>query len=72
MAAFDNDLAKIGKTWEGVTIKDVKQLSETVKSEEIRIGIVSVPAASAQEVTNALYENKILPNIADKGYNRTT
>ena len=51
---FDNDLRKIGKTWEGIPIQDTGELFETVETNNIKIGIIAVPAQSAQEVTDTI------------------
>ncbi len=54
VAVFDNDLSKIGKKWEGIIIQDTSELSKTVKEQDIRIGIIAVPAQVSQEITNML------------------
>jgi len=54
IAVFDNDLRKIGKNWEGITVRDVGELVDAVRSAEIRIGIIAVPASEAQRVAARL------------------
>lgn len=49
-AAFDNDKIKLGKTLSGKPIYPVERLEKFCKENNIRIGIISVPQASAQEV----------------------
>ena len=50
-ALFDNDPAKIGtRTRAGVEVRDVADLAEIVSHEEIRIGVLAVPAAEAAAV----------------------
>jgi redox-sensing transcriptional repressor len=54
IAAFDNDIRKIGKRWENVVIQDISELSKTVKERDIKIGIIAVPAQISQEIANML------------------
>jgi redox-sensing transcriptional repressor len=54
VAVFDNDLTKIGKTWEGVIIQDISNISKIIKDENIRLAIVAVPVPVFQEVTDML------------------
>jgi redox-sensing transcriptional repressor len=58
-AAFDNDPAKVGKTWQGVTIQDVEKIPKVIPPEKIDIGIISTPAMAAQEVTNKLIKSGV-------------
>jgi redox-sensing transcriptional repressor len=58
-AAFDNDLSKVGKVWEGVKIQDVDKIPQLLSSQEIKIGIITTPAAAAQEVANKLAEGGV-------------
>jgi len=51
---FDNSRAKIGKTWQGVKILDIKQMSKVVKERKIKIAIIAVPYFSAQQVAGVL------------------
>ncbi len=56
-ALFDNDPEKIGaKSRGGLTVQDVKRLSEAVRREEIQIGIITVPSSAAQEVAQRCCE----------------
>ncbi len=54
ISAFDNDLRKIGKNLEGVTIQDVSELPQTLKIKNIKMAILAVPAREAQAVVNGL------------------
>jgi redox-sensing transcriptional repressor len=54
IAAFDNDLRKVGKMCSGLLVEDVKNLAEGLKKKKIDIGIIAVPAHAAQEVANSL------------------
>jgi len=59
VAVFDNDLRKIGKRWEDITIQDISELQTTVKEKDIRIGIMTVPGTVAQEIADALVAGSI-------------
>jgi redox-sensing transcriptional repressor len=52
--AFDNDLSKIGKMWQGVMIEDVEKIPQILSEQEIKIGIITTPAKAAQDVANRL------------------
>ncbi len=54
VAVFDNDFSKIGKKWEGIVIQDTSKLPKTVKEQNIRIGIITVPAQVSQEIADML------------------
>ena len=54
VAAFDKDARKIGERFEGLEIQHIGKLDDIVLRTNARIGIVSVPADSAQEAVDAL------------------
>lgn len=54
VAAFDTAAAKIGESIDGVPILPVDQLAATVQREQIKLGILAVPAAEAQPVAEQL------------------
>ena len=54
VAAFDSDLTKIGKVWEGIRIEDVSRLNEVVSQLGVQLAILAVPADSAQVVAEKL------------------
>ncbi len=56
VAAFDNNYNKIGKQLWDLTIRDVSTIAEANKELQARIGIVAVPAGSAQEAGEKLVE----------------
>ncbi|MFQ6065930.1 MAG: redox-sensing transcriptional repressor Rex [bacterium] len=58
-AAFDNDLSKIGKVWQGVKIQDVENIPQVLSEQEIKIGIITTPAEAAQKVANKLVEGGV-------------
>ena len=66
VAAFDTDARKTGKELNGITVQALDDLSKAVNGEKISIGIISVPAQNAQEVTDKLVEAgiKCLLNFA--------
>ena len=55
-AAFETDAAKVGMTLGGVPVYHIDQLSEVVKKDGIRLGILAVPAKAAQPVAQRLVE----------------
>lgn len=57
VAVFDSDHSKLGRpisALPGVVVQGIGELSETVASRNIRLGIVAVPADAAQPVADAL------------------
>lgn len=58
-AAFDNDLSKIGKIWQGVIIEDVEKIPQVLAEQEIKIAIIATPAPAAQVVVNKLIEGGV-------------
>ena len=54
IAAFDADPGKIGTEIHGRSVFGVERLEELVRRLQVRIGIICVPAAFAQEVTDAM------------------
>lgn len=71
VAAFDADKAKIGEKYKGLTIKDIKELEETVRQQDISIAILSVSSRSAQEVAEKLVASgvKCILNFAPVSLN---
>lgn len=57
VAAFDNDPSKIVDVIEGtgrVAVRPISELADVVAAESIRMGILSVPAAAAQQVADQM------------------
>lgn len=54
VAAFDSDPALIGKEVGGVKVFDASQISRLVRRLNVRIGIITVPKAAAQQVADEL------------------
>jgi len=54
VAAFDTDPTKIGIVVEGIQVRDIVTLAEAVRQHHIRLGMIAVPAAAAQNVADML------------------
>jgi len=52
--AFDRNPTKIGMVFEGVPVHDIAKASEVLAATGVEIGVLAVPAASAQDTCNAL------------------
>jgi redox-sensing transcriptional repressor len=59
VGAFDNDPAKVGRAIHGKTIMPLEQLPEMARQMHILIGIVTVPADAAQQVTELMMASGI-------------
>jgi redox-sensing transcriptional repressor len=51
-AVFDRDPSKVGTTINNLTVLPMEQLNETVKAKNITVGIITVPASEAQNVSD--------------------
>lgn len=58
-AAFDIDKEKIGTTEKGKQILSMDEFSDYLKTENVKLGIITVPAPYAQSVCNVMIENNI-------------
>ena len=56
VAIYDNDSKKVGRHWNGLTVRDVSQLERDLKQERADIGAVVTPADAAQGVADRLVE----------------
>jgi redox-sensing transcriptional repressor len=54
--AFDNDPEKIGTKAGPFEIRDIDSLEDEIRKHDIKIAMLTVPAASAQELANRLVE----------------
>ncbi len=54
VAAFDSDNAKTGVTESGKKVLPMSEFSDFVKRENVKIGIITVPAAAAQKVCDEM------------------
>ncbi|MFW5985855.1 MAG: redox-sensing transcriptional repressor Rex [Halanaerobiales bacterium] len=55
-SVLDADLNKIGNKVGDITVKSMKELEDVVAKDDIKLGIMTVPADSAQQVANQLVE----------------
>jgi redox-sensing transcriptional repressor len=54
VAVFDNDASKVGRRLGPFSIQALSELEGTVQKQSVRLGIVAVPADSAQDVADQL------------------
>jgi len=54
VAAFDIDPQLIGKEIGGVVIQDISELAATIKDQDIKIGVVTVPPSQVQKAVDRL------------------
>jgi redox-sensing transcriptional repressor len=52
LAAYDSDASKIGKTLEGIPVRDMSHLERDVRKDPPDIAVLAVPAEFAQTVVN--------------------
>jgi len=66
VAAFDNDVEKIGKNFAGIVIQDIAALEDEIRRKKIKMAVVTVSQEAAQEVTDKLvkYGVKAILNFA--------
>ena len=53
-AVFDADSSLVGKTVAGFTVQPMEELAETIRTGDIRLGIIAVPVDHAQAVADRL------------------
>ncbi len=56
---FDSDEATVGEVIGSATVRHVSELAEVCLAEKVAIGIVTVPAMAAQEVTDQLVQGGV-------------
>lgn len=68
VAIFDNDLTKIGKNILDLEVLPIDRLSEVVKENRVKIGILAVPSSVAQRVADEMIQAgvKAILNFAPK------
>jgi redox-sensing transcriptional repressor len=54
VAAFDINPSEVGEIIDGVQVHHIDQLDQVLSQQKIELGLVAVPAAQAQEVTDKL------------------
>lgn len=59
VCAFDSNPKKIGKLIDGIKIEDINKMDKFIKKEKIKVGIITVPASSAQEVAGKMVKSGI-------------
>ncbi len=52
LAAYDSSADKIGRTLDGIPVRDIGQLERDVTREQAAIAVLAIPAESAQSVVN--------------------
>ncbi|MDR1041139.1 MAG: redox-sensing transcriptional repressor Rex [Deltaproteobacteria bacterium] len=60
IAAFDNDPGVVGTTFKGIDIFSAERIPDLCRRLKIHIGIIAVPAASAQEACDLLLEGGVV------------
>lgn len=56
---FDNDLTKIGKKIEDLTVQPLEDMPGVIKQSGINVGLVAVPSRAAQEVVDLMIKSGI-------------
>ncbi|WP_426453627.1 redox-sensing transcriptional repressor Rex [Paenibacillus sp. S-38] len=56
VAVFDAQEAKIGESINNLKVKPMSELNQVIQDAKVRIGIITVPAAEAQEVADRFVE----------------
>ncbi|MCK8828310.1 redox-sensing transcriptional repressor Rex [Natroniella acetigena] len=51
---FERDQEKIGEEFNGIKVRDIKNMEEVIEKNEIKIAIIAVPAEVAQEIADRL------------------
>ncbi len=54
VAAFDKQPNLVGRTFEGLTVRHMDELAETVVASKIELAVLAVPAAAAAEATQEI------------------
>lgn len=52
--AFDQNPQLVGEEINGVKVEDVSRMEERIREEDVKLGIIAVPASSAQEVADKM------------------
>jgi len=60
VAAFDNSLAAVGRKINGKPVYNISMLEKICREQNVKIGIITVPASSAQEVCDRLISAGIM------------
>lgn len=57
--AFDSNPQVIGREINGIEVEDVSSLNDRIDEEGVKLGIIAVPASSAQKVADMLVEGGV-------------
>ena len=58
-AIYDKDQKKVGSRWNGLVVRDVRQIASDLKKESTDIAIVVTPAEAAQQVVDELVQSGV-------------
>ncbi|MDZ4179891.1 MAG: redox-sensing transcriptional repressor Rex [Coriobacteriia bacterium] len=58
-AIFDNDIAKVGTRIGDLVVQDISRFDRVVREQKIQIGVIAVPPAEAQSVSDLMVESGI-------------
>jgi len=59
MGVFDNDLSKIGKRLMDLEVMGTEKLDQVIRENNVKIGILTVPASAAQEAANQIINSGV-------------
>lgn len=54
VAVLDSDSAKVGSKVGGLVVRDISELDRIASEQHVRIGVIAVPSAAAQEVADRM------------------
>lgn len=58
-AAFESDKRKIGRTYNGIKVEDIKNFAKTVKGRNIKIAMLCIPSEAVPEVLTLIKKSPI-------------
>jgi redox-sensing transcriptional repressor len=58
-AIFDNDIGKVGTRIGDLVVQDISRFDRVVREQKIQIGVIAVPPAEAQSVSDLMVESGI-------------
>jgi len=56
VSVYDNDEAKVGRSWDGVAVKHVRQLESDLRTNPVDIAILAIPPQVAQQTMDLLVD----------------
>ena len=54
VSIYDGDPSKIGQQWDGLTVRDERNLDRDLKNDPVDIAVIAIPAGAAQRITDRL------------------